>query len=128
MQPHRAIELADQARYEAMQAADTRALEALLSPDFTYVHRNGLSETRDQYLRRLQAREVEYGRARREDVELRLHGDTAVMTGRLRMGLRFAGGRAPVELDNRFLAVWIKFEAGWQLVAWSSTAISPPHG
>ena len=106
-----------------MENGDLDRLEQIFSPDFTYVHRNGLSEGRDPYLSRLRTGEVSYGPAVRDDVELRLYEGSAVMTGRLRMEIRYASGRAPSKLDNRFLAIWIDFGGTWRLVAWSSTAI-----
>jgi ketosteroid isomerase-like protein len=118
-----AIEALDRDRCRAMEAGDVARLEQIFAPEFTYIHRNGLSEGREAYLDRLRRREVFYGPPATEEVELRLYAGSAVMTGRFRMEITFADGRTPAQLDNRFLAVWVDFGGNWRLVAWSSTGI-----
>ncbi|MBX3530318.1 MAG: nuclear transport factor 2 family protein [Rhizobiaceae bacterium] len=118
-----AIEALDLDRTRAMENGDVARLEQIFAPEFTYIHRNGLSEGREPYLERLRKREVSYGPTVREDVELRVYGGAAVMTGRFRMQIIFADGRESMSLDNRFLATWVDFGDAWRLVAWSSTGI-----
>jgi ketosteroid isomerase-like protein len=118
-----AIEALDIDRCRAMERGDVDRLEQIFAPDFTYIHRNGLAEGREAYLGRLRRREVFYGPARREEMDLRIYGGTAVMTGRFIMQILYADGREPSHLDNRFLAVWIDFGDAWRMVAWSSTGI-----
>lgn len=118
-----AIEALDLDRCRAMECGDVDRLEQIFAPEFTYIHRNGLSEGRDAYLGRLRRREVFYGPPASEEVELRIYAGSAVMTGRFRMEIRFADGREPMLLDNRFLAMWIDFGDAWRMVAWSSTGI-----
>jgi ketosteroid isomerase-like protein len=52
-------------------------------------------------------------------VRVRVHGDTAVITGRATVEVRMAGRAATVPL--RFLDVWVKREGRWRLLAWQST-------
>lgn len=118
-----AIEALDLDRCRAMERGDVDRLEQIFAPEFTYIHRNGLCEGREAYLGRLRRREVFYGPAKREELDLRIYAGTAVMTGRFIMQILYADGREPSYLDNRFLAVWVEFGGAWRMVAWSSTGI-----
>jgi ketosteroid isomerase-like protein len=50
-----------------------------------------------------------------------VHGDCAVITGRVRIELLSEG--KPKMLNSAFTNVWIKGAKGWQMVAWQSTPL-----
>jgi hypothetical protein len=114
---------ADDRRYERLMASEVAALDAMLTDDFTYTHFSGFIEGKADYLARIAQGAVTYGRGERLHHDVRIHGDTGIMTGHMRMPVH-APART-IQLDNLFLAVWL-FEGGeWKLAAWASTANRP---
>lgn len=110
---------ADDERYRATMASDIQALDALLTDDFTYTHNAGFTDDKSAYLGRLASGVVRYSDGGRFHAVTRIHGDTGIMTGLMRMVAHLAEG--PVQLDNVFLAVWVRKSGSWRLAAWSST-------
>lgn len=116
----RAVLAADQARYDAMLAKDYDRLAPLLGEQLVYTHSDGRSDDKQGYLARLRAGKVVYLVARASEVVLQVHGDSVVvMHGNSTLVVN--RGAADVPLENRFLSVWARTGAQWQLVAWAST-------
>ena len=65
---------------------------------------------------------VRYHSAERLETEIRLVGDTGVVTGRAKLAVSFKA--QSIDLDLRYTAVWIHSEAGWQFEAWQATSIA----
>ena len=118
-----AIELllaADDARYRFTTDADVSALVALLTEDFTYTHNAGFTDDKAAYVGRIASGAVRYSDAERVAAEVRIRGDTGIMTGHMRMIANLRD--EAVQLDNVFLAVWLREKGAWRLAAWSSTS------
>lgn len=112
---------ADARRFAAMLQNDLTTLETLLADDLTYTHSNGLAESKAQFLESLRSGKLRYLAAERSDLAVRLHGDTAVVTGRAEMKVSSPGGK--LELPVRFTEVWVRSGGAWRLTAWQSTRI-----
>jgi Domain of unknown function (DUF4440) len=110
---------ADDARYRATMASDVAALDALLTGDFTYTHNAGFIDHKAAYLERISSGVVRYSDGERVSADTRIHGDAGIMSGHMRMVANLLDG--PVQLDNAFLAVWVRHGGVWRLAAWSST-------
>lgn len=110
---------ADEARYRAMLAGDLAALQGLLSDGLSYTHSSALCETKQEYLGSLARGRFKYLRAERSEVALDLHGDLALLRGKVLLHALVDGTQRT--LDNRFLSVWKLGDAGWQMLAWAST-------
>ena len=111
---------------EAFRVADAAALDALLGPDYIHTNTGGGVVNREQWLAYIASRrgELDSGvlvltRYENRDVDIRIHDDTAVVTGHLRMDAVVDG--KPRLLNSRYTDVWIKGAKGWQMVAWQST-------
>jgi ketosteroid isomerase-like protein len=66
----------------AMATNDTRALEALLAPDFLYTHSNGKTQDKAEFIAAIGARPNPPARVL-TDVQAEVHGDVAVTRGNL---------------------------------------------
>lgn len=113
----------EEQRRVAMLGGDVQALHALLAADLHYVHSTGASETRDTLLAKLEARQIAYEELRFEQLRTTLAdaGDAAIVTGEMR-----AQVRRDCELRGiatRYLAVWMRREGAWQLVAFQGTTL-----
>jgi ketosteroid isomerase-like protein len=67
-------------RCRAFQEIDEAAMSTLLSSDYTHVHQNGHMEDKQAFLSMLPKRKRSISR---DDLQIRLHGDAAIMTGRM---------------------------------------------
>lgn len=84
----------------------------------------GSVESKEQFLSTIKSKRIDYLAARRRDVEVRVFGDTAVITDLSDMDLIYGGER--LEFTIRFLEVAIRVDMNWQLVAWQSVMFTAP--
>ncbi|HKQ28152.1 MAG TPA: nuclear transport factor 2 family protein [Burkholderiales bacterium] len=108
-------------RYRAMCDADAAALEALLADTLVYTHSYGGADSKASYLDGIRSKKWLYRKIERPEENIQIHGDCAVITGRVRIELLSEG--KPKTLNSAFTNVWIKGAKGWQMVAWQSTPL-----
>lgn len=106
------------ARFRAMIEEDVDELGKLLADDLHYSHTKGRVESKAQFLSTIETKEIDYIAAKRRDIEVRLFGNTAVITGLSDMTLIWRGEQQ--DFTIRFLEVAHKFDSDWRLVAWQS--------
>lgn len=109
---------AQAARLKATIDADIETLETYLADDLTYSHNTGWVETKSEYLATVESETLDYVSATPRDVEVRVYGDIAVLTGLADMSGLLRG--EPVALTIRFLEVSRRVGDSWQLTAWQS--------
>ncbi len=109
---------AQAARLQATIDADIETLATYLADDLSYSHNTGWSETKSEYLATVATAKLDYLSAERRDVEVRVYGDVAVVTGLADMTGRING--ETVALTIRFLEVSRRVDGSWQLTAWQS--------
>lgn len=119
------------ARCAAIEAGDKAALRALLTEDYVHVYGGGLSSDRDAWV----AHVTEVPRAPiREDVQVRVYGDAAVLTGRMINRIRpkadakpadEIGGKVPVREDVITFAtqVAIRQDGRWRFCSFQLTRV-----
>jgi hypothetical protein len=105
---------AQSARISAMISADIEKLNDLLTDDLTYAHTTGWTETKTGYLETIKSGKIDYVSFVPKDVEVRIYGITAVLTGKVDVNL----GRT--DFTIRFLEVQRKVNGIWKLTAWQS--------
>jgi ketosteroid isomerase-like protein len=105
---------AEQARCRAWEGGDASPLAELLADDLWYVHTHGKRDTKASLMSALQhARQ----RVERDDLRVRVFGDTALMTGGITVTIE--SGQVFV---SHVVQVWRRREGGgWELVAQQST-------
>lgn len=113
------IKALEDQRYAAMIAKDLKALDRLLGDGLVYTHSNAESDSKTQYIEAIKAGKFDYRKAERLAENIRVYGDTALITGHVRLEINMNG--APKTINSKFLNVWIKGERGWQMAAWQST-------
>lgn len=114
---------ADARRFAAMVQGDQAALDGLLAHDLTYTHSSGQVETKAQFQESLRSGKLRYQSAQPSGQEVRLYGDTAVVTGRADVKVTNQGQELALSL--RFIEVWVKSNGAWKLTAWQSTRLAP---
>jgi len=113
------IEQLEQERTQALLTGDVGKLDTLYANDFFYNRAGGDSLTKAAFLAGFTSGEVKVRRSVREEVSIRLYGDTAVVTGIQHIEANLKGQDTKINL--RYLHVWIKGSGGWKLVARQAT-------
>jgi ketosteroid isomerase-like protein len=114
----------EERRIAAMKASDVDALDAMLADELVYTHSRARVDTKASYLASVAARAMTYAEITREDIHAARHGDTVVISARVRMHVDPKAG-ARVVLDNQSLSVWSKVDDTWKYLAWQATPIPP---
>lgn len=114
----------DDARYAAMLAGDTTALEDLLHDELCYMHSTGGSDSKANYISALRDKAVIYKKLERDDQTVRVHGDIGMVFNHMQADVEIRGNLR--HLDNRLLAVWSRDGGVWRLIALQSGAIPEP--
>ena len=117
----REIRALEDRRYQAMIEGDLATLDALLGDGLVYTHSSSVVDGKASYLEALRAKKFVYRKVERPVENIQVHGDTAVVTGEVRLDVLLEGN--PRALRSRFLNVWTKGPKGWQMVAWQSTPV-----
>lgn len=118
-----AVEALEDERIAAMCRQDAETLERVLSESMVYVHSSGLVDTKASFLGHVRNGPIQYKTFDRRSVEAYAAGDaTVIIRGEAAVGVEFDGN--PIDLDFRYLAVWVNRDGTWRFEAWQSTSTS----
>lgn len=108
-------------RCTAMVAGDRERLQQLLHPGLIHVHAKGYADSFESYLAPDGAK-VKYTNVERfDDLQVRILGDSALMTGRqLLEGVRISSGEL-VSIQSQVMQVWVLEAGRWRQIAFQST-------
>ena len=109
-------------RFKAMVEADVATLDSLLAPDLSYSHSSGWTQTKTEFMDSLRHGELKYAEIQPNVLEVRVYGNTALVTGRASVKVKSRGQDVNNEL--RFLDVYVKRQGRWQMVAWQSCRLA----
>ena len=101
---------------------DVEGLERLLRDDWVLTHSDGRVQDKADYLRELSSRTRANQAIGNQEVEIRLHGDTAVVTGTSVQSGTSNG--QPWSGRFRFTRTWIRREGEWRMIASHSSRIA----
>src|SRR4051794_30371222 len=114
---------------EAWASGDVEVLETLLSPTYTHGTVTGKLQDRAAWLAYAATRSGRQTRIRFSNVQTRVIGDVAIVTGRNDVEGR--GDRPAREGENRsllFTQVWVRRGGNWQREAFHGTYIPSSEG
>jgi ketosteroid isomerase-like protein len=117
--PSDAVKAAEKAWAVATVAGDEAALDKLLAGDLTYTHSTGDTDSKKVFVANLKSGALRYHKIDHESMDVRVYGNTAVLTTSARIATSRKGGpQNPAHL--RFLHVWVLQKGAWQLAAHQS--------
>ena len=104
----------------AILAKDRAAIEANMAEDFRQIDARGNVETKAGFVDDLVSPDLQLDPYAVEDFEVRVYGDTALLSGRTRMTGRYQG-RA-FNTHYRYIDIYVRRGGAWKIV---SVQISP---
>ena len=102
-------------RYRAMTDADVGTLAGLFAADLVYTHSDASADGKQSYLDKLSSGHFDYGVLEHPESSIVVRGDCAIVIGDMRGEVKI-GGRTRV-LNSRSLAVWVRENGDWVLLA-----------
>ncbi|MGE0311642.1 MAG: nuclear transport factor 2 family protein [Lautropia sp.] len=117
-----AIEALDAERSAATLAADRSALERIIGDDLRYVHGSGADEDKAKYLERLGNGYYDYQSLKVLRRDFRVLGDVVLVNGDIDIDVIVEKTKHK-RFTSRYLQVWARRAAGWQMVSWQSTPL-----
>ena len=109
---------------EAVVKADLAVLERVLHEDYVHNRPNGVVEDRAQYLENRKARRVDFESLVPDEMEVRVYGDTAIVTGRSTAKGKDQYGK--MDEQRRWTRVLVRRDGRWQFVHFQATPITKP--
>jgi len=114
---------AEDARIASLLAGDCDKLAGLLADDLVHIHANGLVDSKASYLASVREK-LYFLKIERPELQIRLFGDTAVVTGKLNQTMRIRDSGAVLELQAVVTQVWLKVSGGWQQSTYHASRLS----
>ena len=117
------IKTLEEERNRALLHGDAAALERMTSDDYTFITLRGELRTESEIVKGFQSGLFKYDSRTISDLNVRVYGDTAIVTGRSTQkgserGKDYSG-------DYRFTRVYVKQNGRWLSVALQATLIQP---
>jgi ketosteroid isomerase-like protein len=97
-------------------SGDQATYDRIVADDFTGTDESAINRGKEQERALLPASPIPGGLALNEDVQIRLYGETAVITGRIVTKAKIADQEVP-GFTTRFTDTWLKRQGRWQVVA-----------
>ena len=116
-----AIKHLDEQRIAALIQPDIPALEAITADDFTYTHTSGQTQTKAEFFGDFKAGTRVFKSLKESDVQVRVYGNAAILTGRCDLTGVNAG--KDFVLAMHFTEVYANLNGHWQWIMWQSTRL-----
>ena len=110
-------------RNRAIVKGDAATLDRMTADDYTFITLRGELRTKSEIVKGFQSGSFKYASRTISDLNIRVYGDTAIVTGRSTQegaenGKDYSG-------DYRFTRVYVKQNGRWLTVALQTTLIQP---
>ena len=106
-------------RYQAVLDGDLDAFRTYCHPRLVYTHSDGTRDSVDTYLDKVRAGFYVYRRIEHPAHDVVIVGDTAVVVGEMNADITTDGEAK--RLANDSIAVWVRQEGVWLLLAYQPT-------
>src|SRR5262245_9037936 len=109
---------------EAYPARNIEALDRIIADDWMCIDGKGRLISKQQLLESVRANPNPFSSHKFDEFQLRIFGDTAIVTGRLRGQGRNAAG--DFNLEQRYTRVYARRAGEWRAVATQVTLVTEP--
>jgi len=118
-----AITALEQQVERATAHGDVAALDSIYAPSFVFTHSTGTRESREQRLAALRARSGVVHARELDSLDIDVHGDVALTTGRIHVRQESASPRWR-DYTIRYARVYVRRDGRWRLLTHHSTGES----
>ncbi len=108
---------------KAIVRKDEAAVAANMAEDFRQIDGYGNLETRKSFVAGIVDSKLTIDPYTVEDFEVRLYGDTALLSGRTHMTGKYDG--KPFESNYRYIDIYVRRNGAWKIVSVQITKIPP---
>ena len=98
---------------------DIKKLELLYADDFVFTHGTGLVDSKASWLKAIQNPEVLYLKRKQDSTKVEMHGDVAIVTGRL--DIEREQNEKVYQYGIWYVRVFVRKENRWQLISHRTT-------
>ena len=109
----------EQQRMHAMMDADAETLNRVLADDLTYIHTTAALDSKESFIGALSSGALNYESIASTEAQVRVYGDTAVVTGN--GDVRVTSNGRQNRFSIRYTDVYAQRDGRWQMVAWQAT-------
>ncbi|MFN8093313.1 MAG: nuclear transport factor 2 family protein [Vicinamibacteria bacterium] len=120
----KAVLAAHDARLALTVKGDVDGLAAMMTDDLTYTHSSAVTETKAEFLAGLKSGKYLYKEIAPRDRRVRVHGDSAIVSGSAHIVIEPGGQRTEIELY--FTELYVKQGGRWKMALWQSTKLPAP--
>lgn len=120
MDPIETLRQLEAERCRALLEGDRERLAQLLHPDLIHVHAKGQVDTYESYFAG-GGFKVDYRRVERGELDIRIAGDAALMTGRQLLEAERKASGELIRIDSQVMQMWVRAGASWRQVAFQTT-------
>ncbi len=110
----------EQKRFDAQVSRDVSVLSGAIAEDAVYVHANGATQGKTEYLADVEAGKSRYRSIESSDRNAVIYGAMALTHGQ--MVLNVGVDR---RIEVRYTGVYVKRSGHWLVLSWQSTPIAP---
>jgi ketosteroid isomerase-like protein len=115
----RSLLAAHEQRRVATLAGNGKAMGAIMLDDLTFTHANGVVESKAQFVEALESRRYQYKTLADEKTQVRVHGDTGVVSGICRIVVTVGGD--DIDIRVVFTELWVETAGVWRMALWHAT-------
>jgi hypothetical protein len=109
-------------RFAAMVKRDAAVIDNLLAPELIYTHGDGRVIDKATFVAELKSGDFQYVSIEPTDVNVRVFGDAAVVTGGA--GMQVINKGVPAQIRIRYTNTQVRRNGSWQMVAWQATRLA----
>jgi ketosteroid isomerase-like protein len=112
---------AHEKRRQATLNGDANTVASMMTDDLTFTHANAMVETKEQFIEALETRRLQYKTLTDEDLQVRVTGNTGVVSGTVHIVVDASG----TEYDLRvlFTELWVREGDAWKMMLWHATEV-----
>jgi ketosteroid isomerase-like protein len=107
---------------KAIVAKDTAAIANNMAQDFRQINSSGEVKTKSSFVKDLTSENISIDPYTVDDLDVRIYGDVALLSGTTRMTGREEG--RPFKSHYRYIDIYVKVNGGWKIVSVQTTSIS----
>lgn len=122
VQAEQAIRQAEERRCRYLMDDDLEGLETVVAPDLVHVHATGVVDDKANYLRGVRER-FRFLSVARPEMNVRVLGATAIVTGRLEQRIQMRDTSQLVDLVTFTTQVWTLTNGTWRQCSFQATRI-----